>query len=285
LYILLGLFTLIFCFGFILIRLLPKRQAYRAISLLVALSFGAFVGMGQSFIIAASLVEISSSPFFSFAFGLFFFYLGGLITMELIKLRSSNLERQWTWDQAASICAIVWIVSAGLLCIALDKKIIMWMPEVLKIFMYMILASALNFCLVFSVLDLYNELYERYYKTSANHPGLAEMLDSQTRKRMFDDKGSKTRVLTIAKSKARYGLLIAASIIAGLYFGLIFGLMRIEEEELYRASLMLRQESLFTFPAGAVVGGMSGLILQLLTMPEQSDTEIDRIIDEAKDDL
>lgn len=112
------------------------------------------------------------------------------------------------------------------------------------------------------------------------------MLDPNVRNETFDKQdGSKSRILTIAKSKARYGLLIVSSIVSGLYFGLVFGLLRIEEESIYRAALMLRQESLYTFPAGALIGGMSGLLLQLITLPIHSDSEVERIINEAKDDL
>ena len=287
LWISLGVIAMVFFFGFILVRTLPATQAYRAVSLLVALACGSIFGMGLSFVVAASLVEISSTPMFSLAFSVFFFYLGGLITLELIKARSAQSSNiSLTWDQAASVIAVVWIIVAGIICLVVDKKFVLWLPEVLKVFMYMVLASALNFCVVFSTLDVSNELYERCSKKQTLTPGLSEIFDSQTRKAMFDETNlNRTRVLTVAKSKARYGLLIASSIVSGLYFGLIFGLLRIEEEEIYRAALMLRQESLYTFPAGAVIGGMSGLILQILSLPMQTDSEIDRIINEAKDNL
>jgi len=288
LWISIGVFSIVFCFGFILVRLLPRAQAFRAVSILVSLGCGAIFGMLLSFVVAASLVEISSTPMFSLAFGVFFFYLGGLITLEIIKNRQDEEEPfSWTWEQVASCFAVVWIVFAGLLCFILDKKIVMWLPEAVKVLMFMVLAAALNFCIVFSTVDIYNELYERWTRRATSTPGLSEILDAEARKEMFatDRATTKSRVLTVARSKARYGLLIFASLVSGLYFGLIFGLMRIEEEEIYRAALMLRQESIYTFPAGALIGGMSGLLLQIITLPFQSDGEIDRIINEVKDDL
>lgn len=276
LWISLGIVSVVLCFGFVLVRTLPRKQAFRAVSLLVALGCGALLGMLLSYVIAAALVEISTTPVFSLAFGLFFFYLGTIVALETSKMRAE--AQSLRWEHIASMVAVVWIVIAGVLCFILDKKIVMWMPEGLKVVFYMILSAALNFCVVFSAVDLGNEVYERYTRKSSNTPGLSEMMEG----RAIGD----VRFFKVARSRARYGLLIMASLLSGLYFGLVFGLMRIEEEKVYRAALMLRQESLLTFPAGALIGGLSGLLLQLIAAtPAQSEAEVDRIINEARDDL
>jgi hypothetical protein len=279
LWIALGVVVLVFLFGFILVKTLPRSQAFRAVSLLIALGCGALLGMVLSYVIAACLVEISTSPFFSICFGLFFFYLAGLIAAETIFKKGNEHSPTATWERVAHFIAMGWIAISGVLCFILDKKLVMFMPEGLKVVLFGFLAAALNFCVVFSVVDLSNELYERLTRKKTSTMGLSEMLEGSS--------GQSSRgYFKIARNKARFGLLILASLLSGLYFGLVFGLMRIEEEDIYRASLMLRQESVYTFPAGATVGGICGLLLQLLSLPAtHNEHEVDRIIAEARDDL
>ena len=71
-------------------------------------------------------------------------------------------------------------------------------------------------------------------------------------------------------------MLLAASLLSGFYFGFIFGVLKIEEKQLFRAALAVRQEAKFTLPAGALIGGLCGLLLQIIEWPSTSDWEIEK---------
>ena len=70
-----------------------------------------------------------------------------------------------------------------------------------------------------------------------------------------------------------------------MFFGGVFGYLRVEEEASYRVALALQQESAYTFPVGAFVGAISAALQQFLQLPLASDEQIDRIIRNAGDDL
>ncbi|KAH9256461.1 hypothetical protein BASA81_005375 [Batrachochytrium salamandrivorans] len=271
LWIALGLCTLVLCFGSILVRVLSRKEANRAVGLLVSLTLGALGGMTVSVLVAASLVEISSTPFFSLAYGSFFFYLAYLVFNEVWT--PTLWEHRARWENLASMVLVTCVALAGVLCFVVDKEIVLHMPEALKVLCFMILACALTFCIVFASVDVYHELLARCFPQKPTGMETAE--------------DARRKVLSISHNKAVYALLIFASLVSGLYFGLVFGLMRIEQEQVYRASLLLKREAIYTFPFGAVVGGLSGLLIRFVTMlpSPNADYDVERIIDEAKDDL
>ena len=53
----------------------------------------------------------------------------------------------------------------------------------------------------------------------------------------------------------------------------------------YRVALALQQEALWTYPVGAVVGGIAALLQQVLQLPLASDDAIDRMLRNTGDDL
>ena len=54
---------------------------------------------------------------------------------------------------------------------------------------------------------------------------------------------------------------------------------------MYRVSLALEQESVYTYPVGAVIGAVSSTLLQIVRLPLATDNEIERYIRNARDDL
>jgi len=222
-----------------------------------------------------------------------------------------------TATDVALALASVWVVASGVLCFVLDRSIVPWLPEPAKVVFYMVLAAALNFCVVFSAVDVANEAWERVTKRKSSTPGIAELIDSRARRDVWSTSGayapvpsfemhpavapdlgddaappasgapsaSGRRLLTVARSKAKVALLLVSSLAMGLYFGLVFGLLRVGDQDPYHAVLAVRREAVYTFPAGAFVGGVSGLLLQLVELPLANDSEIERMVHGARDDL
>ncbi len=273
-------FVVVLAFGIVLFKVLPARQSFRAISLLVALVGGALSGMAFSFVVSVSLVEISETPFFAVAYGLFFLLQSATIAAHVY--REELPARGWDSHSALlSGCALAALVSA-VACFLLDRRLIHWLPETPKVLLYTVLGATLNFCLVFSAAEISGELAHRC--SASEQPHIASSVerggahDSQA-------KGGAAARGAIMRSHARVALLVAASLISGTFFGFMFGTLRIEEEAIYRVALALQQEAAYTYPVGALLGGVSAMLYQLLQLPLASDDQIDNILRHGGDDL
>ena len=318
-WIVVGLTVVVGAFAFVLVRILPTVQAFRAVSLLVSLTLGTLGGMFLSYVIAASLVEISVTPAFSLLFGGFFLVEGLVVGVQVATQRTPGACLGRAATDVALGAASLWVTASGVLCFALDRTLVPWLPEAVKVVFYMVLAAALNFCVVFSAVDVVNEVWERLTRRKSTTPGIAELVDSRARRDVWSTSGayapvpttemhasipggadlgddaapgrapipplSSQRLLTVARSKAKVALLLVSSLAMGLYFGLVFGLMRVGDQDPYHAVLAVRREAVYTFPAGAFVGGVSGLLLQLVELPLANDSEIERMVHGARDDL
>lgn len=283
LYLLIAALVVVVVFGVVLFRMLPVAQSFRAISLLVALVGGALSGMLLSLLVSAMLVEISETAFFGAAYGLFFlvecFLIAGHIVKEEVPVRG------WRHPHVLLLCACdVCIFVAALSCFLLDKRFIRWLPEAPKVLFYANLGATLNFCLVFSVAESVAEVAQRC--CSADQQGYAANIVSSRELELESGKSAAGRRASVIAHQARVALVAAASVLSGLWFGFMFGTLRIEEEALYRVALALRREAAYTYPVGALLGGASAMLLQLLQLPLASDEQIDRILrDNARDGL
>lgn len=267
---LLGLaFTCVLVFGWVLFRVLPARQSFRAISILVALVGGGISGMVFSFVISASLVEISETYVFSIMYGLFFLLQFWLLGAHLVKVEVPNRGYYDAHVILLSVCCF-FVLIASIACFLLDRRLVHWMPEVPKVLLYTVLGAALNFCLVFSCAELIGECLERYCKSGSGY-------DKNIATSLEREQNSRSRP-SIVQSQARIALLAAASLLSGTFFGFMFGTLRIEEESQYRVALALQQESAYTYPVGCIVGAVSAMLYQLLQLPLTSDDQIDRIL-------
>mmetsp|Transcript_12118 Transcript_12118/g.30814 ORF Transcript_12118/g.30814 Transcript_12118/m.30814 type:complete len:232 (+) Transcript_12118:1332-2027(+) len=228
-----------------------------------------------SYIISVSLVEISETSFFAVAYGLFFLAQFGMICNHVFK---EEVPERGVWDSHVLLllgCAAAVLVSS-VACFVLDRRLIHWLPEGPKVLFYTVLGATLNFCLVFSFAEIIAETIARCNKGSSSQY-IATSLDRAQGEAKRD---------SIMRSKARIALLAGASILSGLFFGFMFGTLRIEEERLYRVALALQQEAAYTYPVGALLGGISAMFYQLLLLPQASDDEIDRILGQhGGDDL
>ncbi|GBG31814.1 Lectin-related protein [Hondaea fermentalgiana] len=263
-------FFVIIVFAFVLFRMLPMVQSFRAISLLVALVGGALSGMVLSYFISISLVEISETTFFGIAYGFFFSVQFILISAHLVKIEIP--ERGWCSAHVILlIICDVWVFLSAIACFLLDRRFIHWLPEAPKVLFYTVLGASLNFCLVFSIAEITDEVMHKCSERGGHGANIASTFDTR--------RG--TRRSAVVSSQARVALLAAASMLSGTFFGFMFGTLRIEEESQYRVALALQQEAAYTYPVGALIGGVSALLYQLVQLPLASDEQIDRILRES----
>lgn len=286
---------LLMVMGFLVMKFMPMAKAFRILSLVVALIGGSFFGMFVSFIVAVSLVEISETPVFAIAYGLFFlleaavvgrFVRGQLKDRSLWTSHSMILCKQeelttLPYQVAKSThprnigIAACWIFLSGVLCIVLDKRWVHWLPEKAKILFYMILGTSLNFCLIFSMADLANACFAKMAAFYRARYGIKSRRRFEDYDRPLSDD---VNLHSIMHSSPRILILAAASIVSGLYFGFMFGMLRIEEEASYRVALALQQETAYTYPFGACIGGIAALVYQVTLLPLTTDENIEYMV-------
>jgi len=260
LYMLLISAVIVGVFGVLLFKTLPMVQSFRAISILVSLVGGGLIGMLLSLIISVSLVEISETPAFAIAYGIFFIFESGVIALHLRDHEIPIKGSRHPHVIILCICCVAVFLS-GIACFILDRSIIHWLPETPKVMFYTILGACLNFCFVFSCAELLTEIQ---IWRSRNH-NVRSSLEPTTKR-------------SVMQSEARIALLAGSSILSGMFFGFMFGTLRIEEESKYRVALALQQETAYTYPVGAVIGAISSVLYQLVQLPLASDEDIQRLM-------
>ena len=164
---------------------------------------------------------------------------------------------------------------SGVLCIILDKRWVHWLPEKAKILFYMILGTSLNFCLIFSMADLGTACFSKLSSKYRARYGIRGRRKFEDYDRPLADD---VNLHSIMHSSPRILILGAASIVSGLYFGFMFGLLRIEEESSYRVALALQQETAYTYPFGACIGGLAALVYQVTLLPLTTDENIEYMV-------
>ncbi len=237
---------LVVVFSIVLFYSLPVVQSFRAISLLVSLVLGAVAGALISLVISISLVEVSLNPIVSFLYGAMFVAEAYMImrhvldheipSMHASSRGSTNELRATRIRIVLLLFSVFWIFITGVVCIVLQKQWVHWLPEWLKVLLFMILAASLNFCVVLSGFDLFNLAREKYMeRMSSNSSGNVP---------------NRRRLVTIARDDASLAILIVASIFSGIMFGYVFSTMRIEEsEEIFETRMALQKEMIITYPS------------------------------------
>jgi hypothetical protein len=232
--------------------------------------------MMLSVVISVSLVEISETYFFSIAYGLFFALQFWLIGAHIVK---EEVPRRGWVDSHVVLLVIVntCVLFSSIACFLLDRGLVHWMPEMPKVLLYTVLGGSLNFCLVFSCAELMGEASERLCNNA--NDARSNIASS------FERDGGREQRQSIITSHARMVLLGAGSLLSGMFFGFMFGTLRIEEESQYRVALALQQETAYTYPIGALLGGISAMLYQLIQLPLASDEQIDKVLRRGGEDL
>ncbi len=208
---------------------------------------GAVIGILVSFTVNCTLVEISINAFFAVYFGILFLLIAGLI---LWRVKNGDHPRP-----CLLVCFSSLVLVSGLLCFILEKNWFVNMSPGLKVPLYSILGVAVCFALLFSIIDLINYCC-----------GLCS-----------NDQDSKPLVET----EMQVYLVVAAAVIMGFIFGLVFGLLDVEDADMAHLKVALLREESICYPIGALLGGVASAINQYLR--EESDDYTYNTLDD--DDL
>mmetsp|Transcript_58713 Transcript_58713/g.108301 ORF Transcript_58713/g.108301 Transcript_58713/m.108301 type:complete len:127 (+) Transcript_58713:2-382(+) len=101
----------------------------------------------------------------------------------------------------------------------------------MKVPLYMILGTSVAFALTFSVIDLVNYVLG-FLQVSIAKP--------------------------FVESAAQVYMVLVVALVMGGLFGLIFGIMDVEDEVSYQIRLALLREEHYCYPVGAILGGLVG---------------------------
>eukprot|EP00457_Paulinella_chromatophora_P013847 gb/GEZN01014199.1/.p1 GENE.gb/GEZN01014199.1/~~gb/GEZN01014199.1/.p1 ORF type:complete len:233 (+),score=40.78 gb/GEZN01014199.1/:25-723(+) len=209
---------------------------------------GAILGIGASFTVNATLVEISINDFFAVYFGLLFVLIAGIL---LWRVRSGDHPR----PVLLTIFSLM-VGFSGVLCFFLEKLWFINMSAWVKIPLYSLLGVSVCFALLFSVIDLINYCTGLFCQ-SPNAKALVE-----TEKQVY--------------------LVVASAVVMGFLFGLLFGLMDVEDQDYEHLRSALMVEERLCYPIGALVGGTASAYNQKLR-EETRGYQFDPVADDDLD--
>jgi len=122
--------------------------------------FSTIVGVGigalTSFIVNATLVEISLNTFFALYYGCLFAFIGGFVLYRLKTMEETPLDNQFTARKPIIQAFAILTVASGIISILLDKNWFSGVGPILKVPLYMVLGSSISFSIVFAIVDLIN---------------------------------------------------------------------------------------------------------------------------------
>ncbi|CAG9317561.1 unnamed protein product [Blepharisma stoltei] len=212
----------------------------------ISSAIGAGLGIGVSFIINSTLAEISINPFFSVYFGILFMIVGAVIISRVQQQSNEETKRKYYFAFG------VLVVLSGILCFLLEKNWSLGLGPHLKIPLYAILGISVSFALTFAIVDLMN-YFSSYFS------------------------GYSGKV--IVENPQQISAILVLSSIMGVIFGLIFGILDVEDQTAYQLRIALMKEQLYCYPIGAILGALSGVMNEYLKTdyiqpPDQFDEEI-----------
>merc|ERR1719387_1996943 len=164
--------------------------------------------------------------------GILFIVVGAIILWRIFSqedgIGSSPDQKQNKGPLA--IFAVLIIVS-GLICFALERHWYVGLTPLMKVPLYAILGTSVAFALTFSVVDLVNYVLG-FLQVSIAKP--------------------------FVESASQVYMVLTVALAMGGIFGLIFGVMDVEDEVSYQIRLALLREERYCYPVGAVLGGLVG---------------------------
>jgi len=202
---------------------------------------GVLLGIIISLIVNCTLVEISISAFFSLYFGILFIVVGGIIMWRIFSQEGGDAVESAAKRKPLAAFATL-IILSGLICFTLERQWYQGMSPLMKVPLYMILGTSVAFALTFSVVDLVNYIL-----------GFLQVAIAKP----FVESASQV-----------YMVLFSALIMGGL-FGLIFGVMDVEDEVSYQIRLALLREERYCYPVGAILGGVVGFMNEYIRVEEE----------------
>lgn len=195
--------------------------------------FSAFVGgcLGVviSMVVNLALIEISISPFFSMYFGILFILVGCLIMWRVL---SADASEQLQMQKMHLAIFAGTIILSGALCFLLDRKMFVGLAAWKKVPLYMTLGLAVAFALTFSIVDVLNYVLG-FCQASIAKP--------------------------VVESSQQVYLVLVVSLAMGVVFGFTFGLLDVEDEQVYHIRVALMREEHYCYPVGILLGVLAGI--------------------------
>jgi len=210
---------------------------------------GALIGVLISFTVNCTLVEISINGFFAVYFGLLFILIAGIL---LWRVRTGDHPKPCLLATFSIL-----VMFSGLVCFMLEADWFTSLAPGYKVPLYAILGVSLCFALLFSIIDLIN------YCT-----GVCACCHT-------------TKALIETESQVY--LVVTTAMLMGFIFGLIFGLLDVEDETLSNIKMALMREESICYPIGAVMGGIASVMNQYLR-ENRKDNQYDPVSDTTLDD-
>jgi len=197
--------------------------------LTLAFLAGAVIGILVSFTVNCTLVEISINAFFAVYFGILFLLIAGLI---LWRVKNGDHPRPCLLMSFSSL-----VLVSGLLCFILEKNWFVNMSAGFKVPLYSILGVAVCFALLFSIIDLINYCC-----------GMCQSHEARP----------------LVETETQVYLVVTAAVIMGFIFGLVFGLLDVEDADMGHLKVALLRDESICYPIGGILGGIASAINQYL---------------------
>jgi len=199
---------------------------------------GVLLGIIISLIVNCTLVEISISSFFSLYFGILFIVVGGIILWRVFSQDGASPAQR---KKPLAAFAML-IILSGLICFTLEQQWYHGLSPILKVPLYVLLGTSVAFALTFSVVDLVNYILG-FLQVSVAKP--------------------------VVESASQVYMILTTALIMGALFGLIFGIMDVEDEVSYQIRLALLREERYCYPVGGILGGAVGFANEYIREEEQ----------------
>eukprot|EP00922_Rhytidocystis_sp_ex-Travisia-forbesii_P025739 GHVS01037752.1.p1 GENE.GHVS01037752.1~~GHVS01037752.1.p1 ORF type:complete len:295 (+),score=68.76 GHVS01037752.1:166-1050(+) len=206
---------------------------------LVSALVGSVLGMLTSLIVNCTLVEVSLSPFFAMYFGLLFISVGAIILWRI----NGNVSDHAQSRKLQLMFFALLIILSGVLCFVLERNWFIGLNRFAKVPIYVLLGISIAFALTFSLVDLINYSMSLFQHTLAR---------------------------PLVEAKNQVYLVLCVSLLKGALFGLVFGVMDVEDEASYHIRLALLREEHFCYPIGALLGALAGFGNEYLRQKEEA---------------
>eukprot|EP00359_Climacostomum_virens_P002221 CAMPEP_0204900814 /NCGR_PEP_ID=MMETSP1397-20131031/2699_1 /ASSEMBLY_ACC=CAM_ASM_000891 /TAXON_ID=49980 /ORGANISM="Climacostomum Climacostomum virens, Strain Stock W-24" /LENGTH=228 /DNA_ID=CAMNT_0052069037 /DNA_START=99 /DNA_END=782 /DNA_ORIENTATION=- len=197
--------------------------------LLASAVISAVAGVIISFLVNATLAEISINPFFSIYFGLLFTGVGTAIIWKTNKQAGLEETRKKLMLGFGGL-----VVFAGLICFILEKNWFSSLTPASKVPLYAILGVAVCFALSVAFVDTIN-LCAGLICTNAD---------------------------AVVETPKQVYIVIATSLVMGLTFGLVFGLLDVEDEADFRLKQALLDDESYCYSIGLLLGAICGFLVE-----------------------
>lgn len=183
-------------------------------------------------------------------FGLLFLFIGfGVLWRVRSILRA-------TASQSSSYAYVFGglVIASGLACFILDENIFRLSP-VLKVPLYVMLGTSVTFAFAFCIVDLMNVMGANCPNTFSSSAGRGQSGSAQ---------------VGLLETAGQINLLLFVSAFLGCLFGLVFGLLDIEDKRgAELRHVLLADELYFCYPVGVLAGGLTGWISNKLREDEE----------------